>query len=292
MSDKVPEFKRYAPAHVSSDVLCKSVNASFGAPVCFVTGATVHLVHPRFLDAVQALAESVDTSMPGVDLSLTFLEVAGSSRDGFAMSLIAKVLDGEFGVSINNPTSSSVLSIKGLSLTAVLDVLKTDSRFRQVANPSGYVDHGGTFSISIGDEVPTLASQSKDQSGQLISNVVYRPSGVLMSVTPRVIAATNGFLISADVDAQVSSFQATTTGVNGSPTLSKRQLKTSLTLADGDVVVLGGLNGSKSTNNSSSFLGLPLGTAGDSQKSELVLLLQAKVSKPSKTFARESENIR
>lgn len=69
-----------------------------------------------------------------------------------------------------------------------------------------------------------------------------------------------------------------TTGANNSPTLTKRELKTTVGLQDGDVIVLGGglaENKDTQTRDGPSFLPSFLHTSGkDVSSSEILLVLQ------------------
>lgn len=274
-----PSFARYAPKNVPPDELCRVVTKVFGAASCVDAGGVVQLVHARFLPAVQTFAEAVDARPATVDLSMTFIEVTGSRRDGFGLSLVANVLGSSLGLQLGNVADSGVLSLKGTNFQAVLDVLRTDTRFRQVASPSGLVDSGKPFYIAIGDEVPTLAGQTRDQTGQVTNQVTYRPSGVILSVTPVVVSGdTDKPRVVASVDAQVSSFSVTKTGVNSSPTLSKRQVKTQASIGSGEVVVIGGLTGSSDSTQTAGLWGMRLANRDEGQASELVLLLSAKAT--------------
>ena len=273
-----PSFKLFTPSKVTPGQICDSVNKVFPNS-CTVSVSASLLVHPRYLELVYSLAESLDKRSSLVDVSVTFVEVTGSKRDGFGLNLVANVLGGALGINLGAASDTSALTFKRTSLTALLDVLRTDGRFKQVANPSGRVVTGQAFNIAIGDEVPTLSGQSRDATGQVTSQVVYRPSGVLLNVSPQVVSDGSTSLVYASVDAQVSSFSKTETGVNGTPTLSRRQVKTTLSLEDGEVAAIGGLSASRDTNSSSSLFGLTLGHREDAQSTDLVLLLSAKVAK-------------
>jgi hypothetical protein len=56
-------------------------------------------------------------------------------------------------------------------------------------------------------------------------------------------------------------------------------VKTTLTLADGEVAVIGGLSSSRDTKSQSSLLGVSLANREDAQNTDLVLLLSARVAK-------------
>jgi hypothetical protein len=71
------------------------------------------------------------------------------------------------------------------------------------------------------------------------------------------------------------------TGVTGSPTLVKRQVKTQVTVGDGEVILIGGLNDQQSSRSSSALSFFPSWSAKSSSSSstDLVLVLSAKVVK-------------
>jgi len=271
----------YSPIARSPDFLCLVINSVSGQGSCHVAGMTlVLMVDDDFQDKVTHLLEKVDRVVPRVQLSATFIEVGTNGREGFGLSLMAGVLGTTLGMNIGTPSSNGAISVKGANFSAVLDALKSDGRFRQVAAPSGFVNAGEHFTITIGDEVPTLGNVQQDNKGNAVQSVVYRSSGVILDVVPRVVQGDTASRVEATVKAQVSSFSSTATGVNNSPTLSKREVNTSLTLDDGEIVILGGLNGSKMTNNGSHLFGMvPFGESRSSESTELLLVLTAALAK-------------
>ena len=271
-----PAVRIFKPSRSTPASLCDALNKVF-LNSCHSTSVAVVLTHSQHLEVISELATKLDIKPTLVDVSATFVEVTGSKRDGFGFNLVANVLGGSLGMNLGATADTSTITIKGANFTALLDILRSDGRFKQVASPSGRVASGSPFNIAIGDEVPTLSGQSRDNTGQVTSQVVYRPSGVLLNVQPVAITENDSPMVATTVDAQVSSFSKTESGVNGSPTLSKRQVKTSLVLADGEVAVIGGLTGSRGVSSRSSFFGATLGSRDDEQSTDLVLLLSARV---------------
>lgn len=100
------------------------------------------------------------------------------------------------------------------------------------------------------------------------------PVALLSSVVPL-------FRISArPIRLSVSSFSPTTTGVSGSSTRTKRQVQTTVTVDDGELLVIGGLNSDKAADSSSGFSFLPKAWAAHSRSrsnTDLVLILSATV---------------
>ncbi len=84
-------------------------------------------------------------------------------------------------------------------------------------------------------------------------------------------------VVDLTVQQQLSNFVVTQTGVNNSPTLTKREVRTSLSVADGDVVIIGGLAEDRESAGSLGFSFLPdwmRSDTGQKSKSEILLVLQ------------------
>jgi len=193
--------------------------------------------------------------------------------------LLATVLGARLGVTLGAVNSGSAFSVKNSKFELVIDALKTDGRFKQVSNSRVVGDDYEKLVLTVGDETPTIASTGRDNAGNTVQNVVYRPSGVIVDVLPKVLG--NG-RIQLLVDGQISNFKSTATGVTASPTLVKRQVKTKVTVADGDVLLIGGLNDTQSSGTSSALSFFPSWAARSSTSAhtDLVLILSAKVVKP------------
>ena len=102
--------------------------------------------------------------------------------------------------------------------------------------------------------------------------IQYQSAGTILSISPTV----HDDVIDMKVSQQLSYFVATTTGVNSSPTLIRRSLDTAITAASGDVIVLGGLTETKTTNTRSgvSFLPWNLGKQDDDSTVDGLVILQ------------------
>src|SRR5690606_22060474 len=119
----------------------------------------------------------------------------------------------------------------------IANVLSNDSRFKVVSSPSIRMTSGVSGTFSVGQDVPVLGSVSYDGNGNAVQSVEYRSSGVIFKVLPNVYERK----VVLDINQELSNFVRTETGVDGSPTLTKRELNTSVSVADNEVIVLGGL---------------------------------------------------
>jgi general secretion pathway protein D len=206
--------------------------------------------------ALTKLLEQVDTPTGEVLARAVLYEVTTGSDSGSAFHLAANILSNRLQISLGSDTGNlgGSLRIKSGSLDAVLAALSADSHFKVVSSPSLRVHSGATARFTAGQDVPILGAVTyAGNAGQPVQSVEYKPSGVIFELTPQVRES----VVDVQLLQQVSSFALTTTGVNNSPTLIKRELKTGVSVASGDVILLGGMTESKDTNTASGLPFLP-----------------------------------
>lgn len=142
-------------------------------------------------------------------------------------------------------------------LKGFINLLAEEGKVNILASPHIMAGNNQEASIQIGDEVPILTSQSvplvSQQTSFQTSTINYRNTGILLTLRPQINARG---LVTLEIAQEVSSASATTTGVNNTPTISVRQAKTTLTTADNQTVVLGGLIREDVTRRRSGIPGL------------------------------------
>lgn len=228
------------------------------------------------IDKLEQLLPQVDTAVGEVLVRGVLYEVSNTDKSGSAFGLLASLLGGKFNIGIGSASGNlgNFIQLKNTALDAVYSMLETDSRFKVISAPSLRIRSGAHGVFSVGQEVPVLGALSFPQgAGQAVQSVEYRSSGVIFDVRPTVRDA----VIELVIGQQLSDFIKTNTGVNNSPTLTKRELKTTVGLQDGDVIVLGGLAEDKtsSSRDGLSFLPRFLHTRGhEVSGAEILLVLQ------------------
>ena len=272
----------YLPAGRSADFLVQVVSAAFGPRSAIAAGGQVVLTGtPSELNKMRILLGALDQLPRMVDVSASWVEVTDNASSGRGISIMANVLGARFGASLGSVNSASAISLRNTNFQLVIDALNTDGRFKQVSNSRIVGDDYQKMVLTVGDETPTIASTGKDNSGNSVQNIVYRPSGVIVDVLPKVLGDGK---INLAIDGQISSFKPTVSGVTGSPTLIKRQVKTAVTVNDGEVLLIGGLNDAQTVDNSSGFSFLPSSWAarsGTKLHTDLVLILSAQIPRTS-----------
>lgn len=132
----------------------------------------------------------------------------------------------------------------GGDVRLVLNALATSDRATILSSPRVVARNGETARIQVGQEVPIVTSQqstidSTTSTGAgVLQTIQYRNTGVILNIKPAIFS---GDRVDLDVKQEVSAAQATSTGVNNSPTFLTRNVDTKLTLQHGSTVMLGGL---------------------------------------------------
>jgi len=225
---------------------------------------------------LKTLLPQVDTASGEVAVKAVVYEVSTGMNEGTAFSLALNLLGGKLGVNIGTEAAQgNAVTFKAANFEMALSALAGDSRFKVMSTPRLRVKSGAAARLTVGQDVPTLGNVSFPQGGgAAVQSVEYRSSGVILSLSPVV----RGASVEMTVDQQISDFGRTETGVNNSPTLTKRALATTVSAADGELIVLGSLTTDKDSQGTSGLSFLPKFMRTNSQSSnrtEVLLLLQA-----------------
>ena len=228
---------------------------------------------PSDVAKLRSLLEQIDTPAGEVLVKAVVYEVTGSDQEGSAIQSAISLLNSKLSLSINagsTPLSNSV-SINTANFKAVLSALSSDTRFKVVSEPFLKVKSGASARVSVGQDVPVLGNIQLDRNGNPIQSVDYKPSGVILDIRPQIRDAS----IDLTINQQLSNFIQTTTGVNNSPTLIKREISTQVGASEDDVIVLGGLKEEKTSSDESGFSFLPkfLWSKGSQKDTSEILLI-------------------
>ena len=139
-----------------------------------------------------------------------------------------------------------------LNLTNVqvaINALSTITNVNIVSSPSLTVLDNKKAVLQIGDEVP-IATQSAvpvvAPDAPIVNAISFRNTGVILSITPRV--SDNGRVL-LDIEQEVSDVKPTTSSTIDSPTISQRRIKTTVSVNNGESIVLAGLMQDRATRD-------------------------------------------
>lgn len=262
-----------APALVAQAGGSAGIGASFNSS----TGDDF-LVFSGSVDEVRKLRmllEQVDTPVGEVLVKAYMYEVGKSAADQSALSMVLSALGGKLQVSAAGDSVGNLLRFKSASVDIVASALASDARFKVVTSPYVRLQSGKTARLVSGGQQSILGAITTTATGVTQQSYDRVESGTILQVSPVV----RGASVDVDLFQQVSSFVAANGSSAGQPpTLNKRELKTSLSMQDGEVVVLAGLNDQHEDAGSSGLAWLPfrLARSASSSSSELVLVLEIK----------------
>ena len=138
---------------------------------------------------------------------------------------------------------------------AVVNLFAKDSRVSILSTPRLMVKSGETASIDVGTEVPIITAQAtapdlptNDGNSSILQSIQYRKTGVLLEIEAVVHS---GQRVDLKLTQEVSEATPTDTSDISSPSIFSRKLQTSLSLSDGQSMLLGGLISSSKTDGKS-----------------------------------------
>ncbi|MBD2821776.1 type II secretion system protein GspD [Xenorhabdus sp. 42] len=229
------------------------------------------------ISRIEQVLPSIDTLSDEVYVGGYVYQVQTTERNGSGLALAAKLLSQRFSIQIGGATGGSMdnfIKFSSGNLSALVELFNTDSRFTVVSSPSLRARSGTSASFSVGEDVPVLSNVSYS-GDKPIQSVEYRSSGVIFNVMPEV----RQDVIDLSISQELSNFAKTHIGVNNSPTLIKRNIQTSVSVSDGDIILIGGLADNKDTgaNTGLSFMPSWFSTSSkEKTKTDILIILQAK----------------
>lgn len=268
------DFVVYAPKHKSVAQLRQALGGMFAGQFAGDERQIVFKGAKGETAKLRKILKTFDTKPAELVVRGKIYEVSKKTTDASSLSIIADVFKNA-GLAVSSGSQLvNFLSFKDSHVNAYFSALDKDDRFKLISEPSLRIQANKTATLTVGADVPTLGSVTY-QDGQPVQSVVYRSSGLIFELTPEIYENS----VTLTVRQEMSNFGETANGVNGSPTLTKREIKTTITAIDGETVILGGLNETKNTGSQAGLSFLPdfFGAKSNtSDQTEIILSLEIK----------------
>ncbi|MEH2470165.1 general secretion pathway protein D [Nitrobacteraceae bacterium AZCC 2161] len=135
----------------------------------------------------------------------------------------------------------------------ILDALHAVTSVKVLSNPSLVVINNQAATLQVGDVVPVSTGSATvlTTSNTVVNTIDYRNTGIILRVSPRINVNGN---VRLDVEQEISNVSSATAS-SLTPTVSERKVKSSISVATGQTVLLAGLISEQQNNNRS---GIPL----------------------------------
>jgi general secretion pathway protein D len=253
------------------------------------TNSLIVVTMPSNMKLIQKVVDKIDEVSPQVMIEAVIVEANLERKDqlGVEWNFTQNKILGE-GTSATGSTNfglqTSTTALQGLSYTlngntykAFLNALQTDTRFKVLSSPRIFASNNVKATINVSEKLPYINNQQEGALGNIISNYDFLNVGVILNVTPRITASGE---VAMDVDQTASDLEGFTT--YNAPIVNNREATSTVTVKDGDTVVLGGIISTtkNKTVNKVPLLGdIPLignlfkNTTNDIQRTELIVLL-------------------
>jgi general secretion pathway protein D len=200
----------------------------------------------------------------------------------------------------NNPGLSFIVG----TLTdpkVVLDALADVTEVKVVSSPSVVVVDNQPALLKVGDEVPISTQQAtilENPTAPIVNSIQFRDTGVILKVIPRVNSTG---LVTMDIEQEISQVANQSGAPTLTPTISQRQVASTISVYSGQMVALGGLISEQRNNDKSGLpivgqipvLGDLLGaTSKGVRRTELIVFIRPQVIRNSRDARDVAEELR
>jgi len=249
----------------------------FSTPVrVFADGVLNRLVirtTPRTYASIKALLNRLDAVPAQVLLQVLVVEVTLTESTKFGLEFSAlnskgndsNTLLGTNYANITKPETTEAGTVSGSGFSALLEdpknpqnrfgyvqALAGNGNIKVISSPQLLVSSHTQASINVGTKVPTISQSITNTSsaGEMNKNYTYQDTGIILTITPQV-TSTN--LIALKVKQELSAVQANPDPNIENPYINQRVVNTSMTIANGRTMIIGGLIQEKVNDSLSSI---------------------------------------
>ncbi len=270
--------------------------------------AILVMAGPQDYRAIEGVIRQLDIRPRQVLIDATIAEVTLSNGLDYGVRWFLESNNLQLGFNAPPPTRAAgdglTLAIfrNGGDVRMFVDTLATETSVKFLSAPQVMVLDNQTASIRVGDQIPvtTRTSQSTtDPNAPIVSEVQFRDTGTLLSVTPRINL---GGQVTLDISQEVSlPGSEPAVGGGGNVAISQRTIDSSVVIQSGQTVVLGGLM-LETANDSKS--GIPLlmdipwlgklfsTTSKDTFRTELIVMITPQVIEDQHAAQQATEELR
>jgi general secretion pathway protein D len=202
-------------------------------------------VDPAYVEVLQQILRSLDVVPEQVLIEAIIVEATldDSTKLGFNWTFTNPGVagkgtagTGEVTVQPTNLTGGLTYTLVGADFQTILNTLSTDHRFKVLSTPRILTANNRQAQINISQQVPFITSQFVSPTGSQTTSFGFLDVGIILDVTPRI--SRNGY-VTIDVIQEANEFQGFT--AFNAPLVSRRSTETTVTVKDGQTVILGGL---------------------------------------------------
>lgn len=214
------------------------------------TNSIVIVTQPSNMRMIRRVIDKLDSQVEQVVIETVIVEATLDKTTklgieyNFIGSLFGDALTGGSGFGLQSGAAANTnrglsYTLAGTDYKVFLNAIQSDSRFKVLDTPRIFTSNNIEAEINVSQSVPYLRNQNITATGIINSQTDFLDIGVVLKVTPRITA--NGMVTMAveqNAD-QLQGFQDF--GTISAPITNKRKAKTTVSVTDGETIVLGGI---------------------------------------------------
>jgi general secretion pathway protein D len=258
--------------------------------------------------SIEAAIRRLDIAPRQVLIEATIAEVTLSNTLDYGVRWFLENSGSELGFNAPVPGNASGAGLafaffdQSSDLSAFFDMLATESSVKFLSTPQVMVLDNQTATIRVGDQIPvtTRSSQSTtNPDAPLVTEVQYRDTGTLLTVTPRINV---GGQVILDISQEVSlPGTEPAVGGGGNVSIAQRTINSSVIVQSGQTVVLGGLileNTNEGRSGIPGLMNIPMlgklfsTTSQDVFRTELIVTVSPTVIENQRALQQVTEELR
>ncbi len=209
---------------------------------------------PRYIDAVQSIVSELDAAPPQVMIQVLLAEVTLDDSQTWGMDINvgltvpeSRIFGDQYvlesfaaGAGVATAIGVPNFGVSSTDFSLLIRALETRGKLEVLSRPQVTVNNNEEAFIQVGEDVGIVTGS--DRIGERVTaEVERRDVGIILNVTPSISA--DGF-VRMDIAPEISSVSARTTPIGDqieSPIITQRRVETTVTVKDGQTVVIGGL---------------------------------------------------
>ena len=209
------------------------------------TNSLIITTYQRNIEILNKIIKSLDVILPQVLIEAKIVEVTLDDSSKFGIEWMWEHTTNSGGKSYqqngttNFGLSNEVYGLKyavlGQTIESLLMALEKNTKVNVLSTPKILTVDNKQAIINIGQEVPYLESTQQTNTG-LVTSYSYKDVGVILTVTPRI---NKSGTVSLDVNQQINNLIEFT--LFNAPIIAKREATASVTVKDGQTMIIGGI---------------------------------------------------
>lgn len=249
-----------AGATVTSSTKTDQSSSLFDTSVkVFADGTLNRLVvrtTPRTYASIKALLDRLDVVPAQVLLQVLVVEVTLTDSTKFGIEMSAQGsgsgINSLLGTNYSDLTPTSETKQDGFTALlsdpnnpenkfGYIQALAGNNAVKVVSSPQLLVSSNTEARIQVGKQVPIITGgvTNSSSSGDVTQTYTYKDTGIILTLTPQI---TSTDLIALEITQELSNAVTNTTSTTiDSPEITIRQIETSMTVGNGQTMVIGGL---------------------------------------------------